>query len=43
MASTSLTIRRWMLTASVAAITAYGAYLGAWFKAREEFKQVRAP
>lgn len=40
MASSS-NVRRFVLTASIAAITATGAWYGAGLKTRQEFKQVR--
>lgn len=37
---TAQTVRRWVMTGSVAAITATGAWYGAGLKAQQEFKQV---
>ena len=39
--ASSQTLRRYVLTTSVAAITATGAWYGAGLKARQEFKEVR--
>lgn len=38
---TAQTVRRWVMTGSVAAITATGAWYGAGLKAQQEFKQVQ--
>jgi len=35
-------IRRWIMTGSVAAITATGAWYGAGLKTQQEYRQVRA-